>query len=75
MASSADRKTVAVLAARAEGVRAGVDVGFADVEISKAVRQSHAGVWMTVEDAMTICSRQSVARPRPPLDSGSATLW
>ena len=42
-----------MLAARAEGVRAGVDVGFADVEISKAVRQSHAGVWMTVEDGAT----------------------
>ena len=50
MASSADRKTVAALSAWTEGVRAGVDVGFADVEISKSVRQSHAGVWMTVED-------------------------
>ncbi len=53
MASSADRKTVAALSARAEGVRAGVDVGFADVEISKSVRQAHAGVWMTVEDGAT----------------------
>ena len=53
MASSADRKTVAALSTRAEGVRAGVDVGFADVEISKSVRQAHAGVWMTVEDGAT----------------------
>lgn len=50
MAYSADRKTVAALAARTEGVRAGVDVGFADVDLSKTVRHSHAGVWMTVED-------------------------
>ena len=50
MASSADRKTVAALEARTEGVRAGVDVGFADVDLSKTVRNSHAGVWMTVED-------------------------
>ena len=50
MAFSADRKTVAALAARTEGVRAGVDVGFADVDLSRAVRQSHSGVWMTVED-------------------------
>ena len=50
MAFSADRKTVAALAARAEGVRAGVDVGFADVDLSRMVRNSHAGVWMTVED-------------------------
>ena len=40
------------MAARTEGVRAGVDVGFADVELSKALRQSHAGVWMTVEDGV-----------------------
>ena len=52
MAFSADRKSVAALAARTEGVRAGVDVGFADVELSKALRQSHAGVWMTVEDGV-----------------------
>lgn len=45
-----DRKTAAALAARAEGVRAGVDVGFADAAFSQAVRQTHAGVWMTVED-------------------------
>ena len=50
MAFSADRKTVAALAARTEGLRAGVDVGFADVDLSKMVRNSHAGVWMTVED-------------------------
>lgn len=50
MASSADRKTEAALAARVKDVRAGVDVGFADAELSKAFRQSHAGVWMTVED-------------------------
>jgi SAM-dependent methyltransferase len=50
LAFSADRKTVAALAARAEGVRAGVDVGFADVDLSRMVRNSHAGVWMTVED-------------------------
>ena len=53
MAYSADRKTVAALAARTEGVRAGVDVGFADVDLSKTVRNSHAGVWMTVEDGAT----------------------
>ena len=52
MAFSADRKSVAALADRTEGVRAGVDVGFADVELSKALRQSHAGVWMTVEDGV-----------------------
>ncbi|MBR1586992.1 MAG: class I SAM-dependent methyltransferase [Kiritimatiellae bacterium] len=45
-----DRKTAAALAARAEGVRAGVDIGFADAAFSQAVRQSRAGVWMTVED-------------------------
>ena len=45
-----DRKTAAALAARAEGVRAGVDVGFADAGFSQTLRQAHAGVWMTVED-------------------------
>ena len=44
-----DRQTAAALAARTEGVRAGVDVGFADAGISQALRQMHAGVWMTVE--------------------------
>lgn len=50
MASRKDRKTAAVLAARAEGVRAGVDIGFADAAFSQAIRQAHIGVWMTVED-------------------------
>ena len=50
MASSLDRKTVAALDARIKGVRAGVDVGFADAQFSQALRQAHCGVWMTVED-------------------------
>ena len=50
MASSVDRKTTAALAARTGGVRAGVDVGFADAAFSQTLRQAHAGVWMTVED-------------------------
>ncbi|MBQ6338392.1 MAG: methyltransferase domain-containing protein [Kiritimatiellae bacterium] len=45
-----DSKTAAALAARTQGVRAGVDVGFADAAFSRALRQAHAGVWMTVED-------------------------
>lgn len=45
-----DRKTAAALASRAEGVRAGVDIGFADVAFSQALRQARAGVWMTVEE-------------------------
>ena len=45
-----DRKTAAALATRVEGVRAGVDVGFADAAFSQALRKDHAGVWMTVEE-------------------------
>ena len=45
-----DKKTAAALASRAEGVRAGVDIGFADAAFSQALRQARAGVWMTVED-------------------------
>ena len=52
MASKLDRHTASALAARAEGVRAGVDVGFADAAFSQAIRQAHAGVWMTVEDGV-----------------------
>lgn len=72
MASSADRKTVAALSAWTEGVRAGVDVGFADVEISKSVRQSHAGVWMTVEDgAMARDAAAGALDPKTVLQLGS----
>ena len=45
-----DRKTAAALATRVEGVRAGVDVGFADAAFSQALRKDHAGVCMTVEE-------------------------
>ncbi len=45
-----DRKTAAALAARAEGVRAGADIGFANPAFSQSLRQMRAGVWMTVED-------------------------
>jgi len=47
-----DRNTAEALEARAEGVRAGVDIGFADAAFSLALRQSRAGVWMTVEDGV-----------------------
>ena len=50
MASRADRKTAAALASLAEGVRAGVDIGFADAAFSLALRYARSGVWMTVED-------------------------
>ena len=72
MASSADRKTVASLAARTKGVRAGVDVGFADAELSKELRQSHAGVWMTVEDgAAARDATASVLDPKTVLQLGA----
>lgn len=53
MNSRLDRFTAATIAeldARHVGVRAGLDVGFADAEASRAFRTAHGGVWMTVED-------------------------
>ena len=43
------RALLAAVASRFVGVRAGVDVGFADASFSSALRAAHAGVWMTVE--------------------------
>ena len=72
MASSADRKTLAALAARTQGVRAGVDVGFADADISMSVRQAHSGVWMTVEDgAAARAATGSALDPKTVLQLGA----
>jgi putative ABC transport system ATP-binding protein len=59
-----DRKTAAALASRAEGVRAGVDIGFADAAFSQALRQARAGVWMTVEDG--VAARDAAAAALDP---------
>ncbi len=50
------RATLAELDARYARVRAGLDVGFADAEVSHAFRTAHAGVWMTVEDGVSACA-------------------
>ena len=53
MASSPDRCAAAAcaeLAARYSRVRAGVDAGFGDANVSQALRAACPGVWMTVED-------------------------
>ncbi len=53
MSSKLERSAQATLAeldARFARVRAGLDVGFADAEVSRAFRTAHDGVWMTVED-------------------------
>ena len=67
MSSSLDRTTAATLAeldARYARVRAGLDVGFAFPEASHALRASHGGVWMTVEDGPA--SRDATARVLDP---------
>lgn len=51
--------SLAAVAARFDRVRAGLDVGFADVAVSRALRETHAGVWMTVEDGAT--ARETLA--------------
>ena len=72
MASRIDRNTAAALAARAEGVRAGVDVGFADVAFSRVLRQACASVWMTVEDgAVARDAVASVLDPKTVLQLGA----
>ena len=53
MASSPDRCAAAAcaeIASRFTRVRAGVDAGFGDASVSRALRASCPGVWMTVED-------------------------
>ncbi|MGN0846933.1 MAG: methyltransferase domain-containing protein [Kiritimatiellia bacterium] len=60
MSSSSDRfaqATLAELDARYGRVRAGLDVGFADAEVSRSFRASHSGVWMTVEDGVAARAR------------------
>lgn len=67
-----DRNTAAALAARVEGMKAGVDVGFADAAFSQSLRQMRAGVWMTVEDGPA--ARDAVAAaldPKTVLQMGS----
>ncbi len=62
-----DRSMVASLAAvdaRFERVRAGLDVGFASPEFSRALRESHEGVWMTVEDGAA--AREAVSAALDP---------
>ncbi len=63
--------TLAELDARFARVRAGLDVGFADAEVSRAFRTAHAGVWMTVEDgAAARASTAAVLDPKTVLQAG-----
>ena len=67
MRSDMDRSMVASLAAvdaRFERVRAGLDVGFASPEFSRSLRESHEGVWMTVEDGAA--AREAVSAALDP---------
>ena len=63
---------VAELAARFARVRAGVDVGFGDATVSRALRAACPGVWMTVEDAPAARTRVAEAiDPKTVLQLGS----
>ncbi len=74
MSSKLERSAQATLAeldARYSRVRAGLDVGFADAEVSRAFRAAHAGVWMTVEDgAVAQASTAAVLDPKTVLQTG-----
>ncbi len=72
MASKMDRNTAAALAARVEGMKAGVDIGFADAAFSQSLRQMRAGVWMTVEDGPAARDAAAAALdPKTVLQMGS----
>lgn len=67
-----DRNTAAALAARVEGMKAGVDIGFADAAFSQSLRQMRAGVWMTVEDGPAARDAAAAALdPKTVLQMGS----
>ena len=75
MRSSLDRFTAATaaeLGARYTRVRAGLDVGFASAEASRAFRAAHAGVWMTVEaDAAARAATSAALDPKTVLLAGA----
>ena len=56
--------SLAAVDARFERVRAGLDGGFASPEFSRALRESHEGVWMTVEDGAA--AREAVSAALDP---------
>ena len=75
MSSSLDifeAATLAELDARYSRVRAGLDLGFANVQASQAFRASHDGVWMTVEcDAAARASTATALDPKTVLQLGT----
>ena len=47
------------ISARYDKIRAGLDVGFADADVSAALRKLRGGVWMTVEADAVACEAVS----------------